>query len=68
MVFFRRSFAKTFNELNRMMALPVIAIDNKGNVYHQDSHPPILVSTFDGDVLKCSNINLVKFKPDRDMV
>jgi L-asparaginase len=50
MVFFRRSFAKTFNELKPYDGFAgAIAIDNKGNVYHQDSHPPM---SFDDDTFE----------------
>jgi L-asparaginase len=45
------AFAKTFNELKPYDGFAgAIAIDNKGNVYHQDSHPSMvspLTATFE---------------------
>lgn len=44
------AFAKTFNELKPYDGFAgAIAIDNEGNVYHQDSHPSMVFASFDGD-------------------
>jgi L-asparaginase len=45
-----KAFEKTFNELKPFDGFAgAIAIDNKGNVYHQDSHPSMVFATFDGE-------------------
>lgn len=44
------AFTKTFNELKPYDGFAgAIAIDNKGNVFHQDSHPSMVFASFDGD-------------------
>jgi len=44
-----KAFEKTFNELKPFDGFAgAIAIDNKGNVYHQDSHPSMVFASFDG--------------------
>jgi L-asparaginase len=44
-----KAFEKTFNELKPFDGFSgAIAIDNKGNVYHQDSHPSMVFASFDG--------------------
>jgi L-asparaginase len=44
------AFAKTFTELLPFDGFAgAIAIDNKGNVFHQDSHPSMVFASFDGD-------------------
>lgn len=44
------AFAKTFNELKPYDGFAgAIAIDNKGNMFHQDSHPSMVFASFDGD-------------------
>ena len=44
------AFTKTFNELKPYDGFAgAIAIDNKGNIYHQDSHPSMVFASFDGD-------------------
>ena len=43
------AFAKTFAELKPYDGFAgAIAIDNKGNVFHQDSHPSMVFSSYDG--------------------
>lgn len=43
------AFTKTFNELKPYDGFAgAIAIDNKGNMYHQDSHPSMVFASFDG--------------------
>jgi L-asparaginase len=43
------AFAKTFNELKPYDGFAgAIAIDNTGNVFHQDSHPSMVFASFDG--------------------
>ncbi len=43
------AFTKTFNELKPYDGFAgAIAIDNKGNIYHQDSHPSMVYASFDG--------------------
>jgi len=45
-----KAFEKTFNELKPFDGFAgAIAIDNKGNVYHQDSHPSMVFASFDGE-------------------
>ena len=44
------AFAKTFDELLPYDGFAgAIAIDYKGNVYHQDSHPSMVFASFDGE-------------------
>lgn len=46
----KEAFAKTFNELLPYDGFAgAIAIDNQGNVFHQDSHPSMVFASFDGD-------------------
>ncbi|HSN48016.1 MAG TPA: isoaspartyl peptidase/L-asparaginase, partial [Flavobacterium sp.] len=43
------AFSKTFNELLPYDGFAgAIGIDNKGNMYHQDSHPSMVFASFDG--------------------
>lgn len=44
------AFAKTFDELKTIDGFAgAIAVDNKGNIYHQDSHPTMVFASFDGE-------------------
>ena len=44
-----KAFEKTFSELNPYDGFAgAIAIDNKGNIYHQDSHPSMVFASYDG--------------------
>ena len=44
-----KAFEKTFNELKPFDGFAgAIAIDNKGNIYHLDSHPSMVFASFDG--------------------
>jgi L-asparaginase len=44
------AFAKTFDELKPFDGFAgAIAIDSKGNVFHQDSHPTMVFASFDGE-------------------
>ena len=46
----QEAFAKTFNELKPYDGFAgAIAIDSKGNMFHQDSHPSMVFASFDGD-------------------
>ena len=46
------AFTKTFNELLPYDGFAgAIAIDNFGNMYHQDSHPTMVFASFDGSKL-----------------
>jgi L-asparaginase len=46
----QEAFTKTFNELKPYDGFAgAIAIDSKGNVYHQDSHPSMVFASFDGN-------------------
>ena len=46
----QEAFAKTFSELKPYDGFAgAIAIDNKGNICHQDSHPSMVFASFDGD-------------------
>ena len=46
----KKAFEKTFNELKPFDGFAgAIAIDNKGNIYHQDSHPSMVFASFDGE-------------------
>ena len=43
------AFAKTFEELKPFDGFAgAIAIDSKGNIFHQDSHPTMVFASFDG--------------------
>lgn len=43
------AFEKTFNELKPFDGFAgAIAIDSKGNIFHQDSHPSMVFASFDG--------------------
>ena len=45
-----KAFEKTFNELLPFDGFAgAIAIDNKGNMFHQDSHPSMVFASFDGE-------------------
>lgn len=45
-----KAFEKTFNELKPFDGFAgAIAIDNKGNSYHQDSHPSMVYASYDGE-------------------
>ncbi len=45
-----KAFDKTFNELLPFDGFAgAIAIDNKGNMLHQDSHPSMVFASFDGE-------------------
>ena len=47
------AFEKTFNELKPYDGFAgAIAIDTKGNVFHQDSHPSMVFASFDGEKLE----------------
>jgi L-asparaginase len=44
-----KAFEKTFNELKLFDGFAgAIAIDSKGNIYHQNSHPSMVFASFDG--------------------
>jgi len=44
------AFAKTFNELKPYDGFAgAIAIDSRGNIFHQDSHPTMVFASFDGE-------------------
>jgi L-asparaginase len=45
----QEAFTKTFNELKPYEGFAgAIAIDSKGNIFHQDSHPSMVFASFDG--------------------
>ncbi len=45
-----KAFEKTFAELKPFDGFAgAIAIDNKGNIFHQDSHPSMFYGSFDGE-------------------
>jgi L-asparaginase len=45
----REAFAKTFNELKPYDGFAgAIAVDNQGNMFHQDSHPSMVFASYDG--------------------
>lgn len=49
----QEAFTKTFNELKPYDGFAgAIAIDNKGNMFHQDSHPSMVFASFDGDIFE----------------
>jgi hypothetical protein len=44
------------------MVLGAIAIDSKGNVFHQDSHPSMVFASFDGEKLEVlTNLKRITF-------
>ncbi len=44
------AFAKTFTELKQIDGFAgAIGIDNKGNIFHQDSYPTMVFASFDGE-------------------
>jgi len=46
----KQAFEKTFAELKPFDGFAgAIAIDNKGNLFHQDSHPSMVFASFDGE-------------------
>ncbi|RXM39258.1 asparaginase [Chryseobacterium sp. CH21] len=46
----QEAFSKTFDELKTIDGFAgAIAIDNAGNVYHQDSYPTMVFASFDGE-------------------
>jgi len=46
----QKAFEKTFEELKPFDGFAgAIAIDNKGNIFHQDSHPSMVFASFDGE-------------------
>ena len=46
----KEAFAKTFAELKPIDGFAgAIAIDNKGTIFHQDSHPSMVFASFDGE-------------------
>lgn len=46
----KEAFAKTFTELKPIDGFAgAIAIDNKGTIFHQDSHPSMVFASFDGE-------------------
>jgi len=50
------AFAKTFDELKEIDGFAgAIAIDSKGNIYHQDSHPTMVFASFDGENFEIFN-------------
>jgi L-asparaginase len=50
------AFTKTFNELKPYDGFAgAIAIDSKGNIFHQDSHPSMVFASFDGDQFEVFN-------------
>lgn len=49
----KAAFDKTFMELKPYDGFAgAIAIDNLGNIYHQDSHPSMVFASFDGEILE----------------
>ena len=48
-----KAFAKTFEELKPYDGFAgAIAIDHKGNLYHQDSHPSMVFASYDGETVE----------------
>jgi len=48
-----KAFDKTFAELKEIDGFAgAIAIDNKGNIHHLDSHPSMVFASFDGKTVK----------------
>jgi L-asparaginase len=51
-----KAFEKTFTELLPFDGFAgAIAIDNKGNMFHQDSHPSMVFASFDGETEEVFN-------------
>ncbi|HNP33502.1 MAG TPA: isoaspartyl peptidase/L-asparaginase [Flavobacterium sp.] len=51
-----KAFEKTFNELLPFDGFAgAIAIDNNGNIFHQDSHPSMVFASFDGENVEVFN-------------
>jgi L-asparaginase len=51
-----KAFEKTFKELLPFDGFAgAIAIDNKGNIFHQDSHPSMVFASFDGKTKEVFN-------------
>lgn len=49
----KEAFVKSFAELKEIDGFAgAIAIDYKGNIYHQDSHPSMVFASFDGENLE----------------
>ncbi|MCU7613839.1 isoaspartyl peptidase/L-asparaginase [Chryseobacterium sp. GMJ5] len=49
----KKAFEKTFNELKEIDGFAgAIAIDQDGNIYHQDSYPTMVFASFDGENFK----------------
>jgi L-asparaginase len=47
------AFEKTFSELKPFDGFAgAIGIDNKGNMYHQDSHPTMVFASYDGEKIE----------------
>ncbi|MFN5460962.1 MAG: isoaspartyl peptidase/L-asparaginase [Bacteroidota bacterium] len=47
------AFEKTFEELKRIDGFAgAIGIDNKGNIFHKDSHPSMVYASYDGEEIK----------------
>ena len=47
------AFSKTFNELKPYDGFcGAIAIDHKGTIYHQDSHPTMVFASYDGETIE----------------
>lgn len=50
------AFNKTFSELKPYDGFAgAIAIDNLGNMFHQDSHPSMVFASFDGEIFEVFN-------------
>ena len=50
------AFAKTFIELKQIDGFAgAIGIDNKGNIFHQDSYPTMVFASFDGENFEVFN-------------
>ena len=50
------AFNKTFSELNPYDGFAgAIAIDNLGNIFHQDTHPSMVFASFDGEIFEVFN-------------
>jgi L-asparaginase len=45
----KEAFEKTFNELKKDGLCGAIAIDHKGNIYHQDSEPSMVFASYNGE-------------------
>lgn len=51
-----KAFEKTFAELKPFDGFAgAIAIDNQGNIFHQDSHPSMVFASFDGETEQVFN-------------